>query len=57
MPKYTVQLYYSTFYKQEIEANNMDDAIVLAREKEWSDKEKEELLNNMEPWEEADDVD
>lgn len=49
---FSVKTYYSTFSTQIVEADNEQDAIQIARNKALD--EKDELLSNLEPWEEAD---
>lgn len=61
MPKYEVTLYYSTFTTKEVEAESWDDAIVIARNEVDIDvdnltEDAAELLSNLEPWEDCDDV-
>ncbi len=48
---YEVQIYYSGFTTNKIEAKSEEDAIIKAR---LLDVNKDELLTNIENWEEAD---
>lgn len=49
---FEVKIHYSTFSTQIIEANNEQEAIKTARNQALG--KKDELLSNLEPWEEAD---
>ena len=51
MKKYQVNIHYSTFCAYEIEAENEQDAILIARQLQIN---KNEILNNLENWFEAD---
>ena len=51
MPSFEVFIYYSTFSTQTVEADNEDEAIIIARKRV---PDYDELLPNLEPWEEAD---
>lgn len=60
MPKYQVDIYYSTFVTREVEADSPDIAIEVGREDaaRYHNKElaefTEETLGNFERWAEAD---
>lgn len=49
---FSVKIYYSTFITKLVEADNELEAIKIARGQ--SLDKKDELLSNLEPWEEAD---
>jgi len=58
MPKHKVRLYYSTYITAEVEADNRDDAIEVARSEISLDGDEEviEALANLEPWEAIDEA-
>ena len=49
---FEVKVYYSTLSTQIVEADNEQEAIKIARNQALD--KKDELLSNLEPWEEAD---
>ena len=51
MPKYKVQIHYSTFSTHEVEADNDQQAITLAR---GFPHDTDEYMDNMEEWTDAD---
>ena len=53
MKKYKVKIYYSGFCTYEIEAENEEQAIILAQNLEIN---KDEILSNLENWKEADEA-
>ena len=53
MKKFEVKIYYSSFCSYEVDAKNSNEAIKKARELKI---DKNELLSNLENWEEADTV-
>lgn len=53
MKKYEVKIYYSGFCTYEIEAENEEQAIDKARNLEIN---RNEILSNLENWEEADEA-
>lgn len=52
MPKFRVELYFSTFFEKEVEAQDKKGALKIAAEK----IDEQQILNNIEPWEECDTV-
>lgn len=51
--KYKVDIYFSSFCSYEIFAANEEEAIIIARQK---NVKKEEVILNLERWEEADTI-
>ena len=52
---YSVNLYYTTFQTMQIYANSEEEAVLAARERDVF--EDDQLLSNLESWDEADEAD
>ena len=48
MPKYTLTLYYSGYFKREIEAESEEQAWEISNKMEMTEEEKQELLCDFE---------
>ena len=53
MKKYAVKIYYSGYSSYEIDANNENEAIEIARNLPFN---KNEILSNLDNWREADEA-
>ena len=56
MKTFTVRLYYSGYCTRSVKAKNEDAAIQKARSLDFNTEAKNEVLSNLEPWEDADEA-
>ena len=56
MPKFLVKKYYSTFFEQEVEADNEDDAYEKSKDIRDVPSAMDELKDNLSLWSDADEL-
>ena len=56
MKTFTARVYYSTFCTRTVQADDEGEAIQKARSMDFDDEANNEILNNLDPWKDCDEL-